>query len=84
MDTVSYSQFRKELAGYLDKVNADSAPLLVTRQHHAPVVVMSLDDFRAYEATFHLLASQKNAERLSQAIAELRAGQGSQQDLIDE
>jgi antitoxin YefM len=84
MDTVSYSEFRKALAGYLDKVNSDSVPLLVTRQNNDPVVVMSLADFKAYEATFYLLSSQKNAERLNTAIAELRAGRGQQRDLIEE
>jgi antitoxin YefM len=84
MDTVSYSQFRKELAGYLDKVNSDNLPLLVTRQNNDPVVVMSLADFKAYEATFHLLSSQRNAQRLNAAIEELRAGQGSQRALMEE
>jgi antitoxin YefM len=84
MDTVSYSEFRQKLAGYLDKVNSDSAPLLVTRQNNAPVVVMSLDDFKAYEATFYLLSSQRNAERLNTAIEDLRAGRGQQRDLIEE
>jgi antitoxin YefM len=45
---------------------------------------MSLDDFKAYEATFYLLSSQRNAERLNTAIEDLRAGHGQQRDLIEE
>ena len=78
MNTVFYSEFREALASYLDEVNADSTPLLVTRQNNAPVVVMSLDDFKAYEATFYLLSSQRNAERLSAAVEELRAGKSKE------
>lgn len=52
MDTVTYTEFRKQLAGYLDKVNDDRTPLLVTRQNSSPVVVMTLEDFKAYEETF--------------------------------
>lgn len=84
MDTVTYSEFRKELAGYLDKVNLDNTPLLVTRQNNSPVVVMSLDDFKAYEATFYLLSSQTNARRLNTAIKELRSGKGVERELLEE
>ena len=84
MDTVTYSEFRKKLAPLLDKVNDDCSPLLVTRQNGSPVVVMTLEDFKAYEATFHLLSSKKNARRLDKAIAELRAGGGSKQELVEE
>ena len=82
MDTVTYSEFRKKLAGYLDKVNADSSPLLVTRQNTPPVVVMPLEDFKAYEATFYLLSSKKNAKRLNTAIEELRSGKGKEKELV--
>ena len=78
MDTVNYTQFRKELASLLDKVHEDSAPLLVTRSKSAPVVVMSLDDFKSYEATFHLFSSERNAKRLNTAIEELRQGKGQE------
>jgi antitoxin YefM len=84
MDTVNYTQFRKELASLLDKVHENSAPLLVTRSKSSPVVVMSLEDFKSYEATFHLLSSEKNATRLSTAIEELREGEGQGRDLIEE
>ena len=74
MDTVTYTQFRQQLAGYLNKIEADHSPLIVTRQNVPSVVFMSLDDFKAYEATFHLLSSKNNADRLNEAIEELRAG----------
>ena len=84
MDTVTYTQFRQKLAGYLNQIEADRTPLIVTRQNAPSVVVMSLDDFKAYEATFHLLSSRNNADRLNDAIEELRAGDGIERNLIDE
>lgn len=84
MDTVTYSEFRQKLAGYLNKIEVDRTPLIVTRQNAPSVVVMSLDDFKAYEATFHLLSSKNNADRLNDAIDELRSGGGTEQQLIEE
>ncbi|MDK4605681.1 hypothetical protein QG044_11130 [Kingella kingae] len=45
---------------------------------------MSLEDFNAYEETAYLLSSRKNAERLSQAIEQIRQHQTTQRDLIEE
>lgn len=84
MDTVTYTEFRQKLATYLDRLESDRTPLIVTRQNAASVVVMSLDDFKAYEATSHLLSSKNNADRLNEAIDELRNGGGTEQQLIAE
>jgi antitoxin YefM len=84
MDTVTYTKFREQLASFLDKVNNDHIPLLVTRQNAEPVIVMTLEDFKSYEATFYLLASKNNATRLNAAIEELREGRGQERDLIEE
>ncbi len=84
MDTISYSAFRNKLASTLDKVNDDHKPILITRQNGKPAVVISLEDFQAYEETAYLMASPKNAERLNASIAELEAGKGTQHELIDE
>lgn len=84
MDTVTYTEFRQKLAGYLNQIEANRTPLIVTRQNASSVVVMSLDDFKAYEATFHLLSSKNNADRLNEAINELRSGGGIEHQLIEE
>lgn len=84
MHTISYSAFRARLAGTLDKVNEDHQPVLITRQKGKPAVVMSLEDFHAYQETAYLMASPKNAARLNQAIAEVEAGRTLQQGLLEE
>ena len=84
MDTINYSSFRSNLARVLDKVNDDHKPVLVTRQNGKPAVVISLEDFQAYEETAYLMASPKNAARLNQAIAEIEAGFAQRHELIEE
>ncbi len=84
MDTISYSAFRTHLAGTLDRVNNDHKPILITRQNGKPAVVISLEDFQAYEETAYLMASPKNAERLNQAISEVEAGNIIKKRLVEE
>ena len=84
MDTINYSTFRSQLASTLDKVNDDHKPIIITRQNGKPAVVISLEDFQAYEETAYLMASPRNAERLNQAITEVEAGKTTQHKLIEE
>jgi len=84
METMSYSAFRSQLARTLDKVNDDHRPVLITRQNGKPAVVISLEDYHAYEETAYLMASPVNAERLNQAITEVEAGKIFQRKLIEE
>lgn len=84
MDTMSYTAFRNDLASVLDKVNDDHKPVLITRQNGKPAVVISLEDFQAYEETAYLMASPKNATRLNDAINQVAAGKATQRGLIEE
>ena len=81
MDTVSYSELRQTLKARMDKVCADQAPLLVTRQNGEPVVMMSLAEYESLEETLHLLSDPANAERLLQSIADADAGRLVEHDL---
>ena len=84
MDTLSYSAFRNQLAGVLDKVNDDHKPVMITRQNGKPAIVMSVEDFQSYEETAYLMASPTNAERLNQAITEVENGETLKKELIEE
>ena len=83
METLSYSDFRRQLARTLDKVNDDHVPVLITRQNGKPAILMSVEDFKSYEETAYLMASPKNAERLNQAIAEAKTGKTVSHELIE-
>lgn len=84
METLSYSTFRSQLAGILDKVNDDHEPVLITRQDGKPAVVLSLEDFRSYEETAYLMASPENAKRLHEAITAVRDGKTVRHELMEE
>lgn len=83
MDVMTYSAFRAELAGTLDKVADGHRPVLITRQNGKPAVVMSLEDFHSYEETAYLAASPKNAQRLNQAVEQIRQGQAVEHGLAE-
>ena len=74
MHVVNYTDFRKNLAKYIDKVDSDKSPILITRQNAKPTVLMSLEEFNSYEETLHLLSSPTNAKRLRRSIADAKAG----------
>ena len=84
MRTISYSTLRSQLASIIDQVNDNHKPVIITRQKGKPAVLMSLEDFNAYEETAYLMASPKNAERLNHSIAEIEAGKTQQHGLIEE
>lgn len=82
MDSITYTAARNRLAKTMDKVNEDHEPVLITRQNGKPVVMMSLEDFNAYEETAYLQSSARNAARLRRAIRSLDAGKGKDRKLV--
>lgn len=84
MYAISYSKARQNLAETMDSVTNDCAPVMITRQGAAPVIMMSLAEFNALQETAHLLRSPRNATRLMQGIAEHKAGKGIERGLLDE
>ena len=83
MDTITYSAFRSQLTGALDKVNENQKPLLVTRQNGKPAVVMSLDEFHSLEETAYLVASPRNAARLAEAVEQIESGNVIENALVE-
>lgn len=77
------SDFRANIASFLDRIEQDRAELIVTRQNHEPCVVMPLSELEGLKETLHLLASRANAEHIFQSVAELDAGKGKARDLIE-
>ncbi len=84
MESMSYSSLRTHLAGTLDKVNEDHRPVLITRKNGMSAVLLSLDDFNAYEETAYLMSNPSNAIRLQQSIGQVEGGHTQQHTLIEE
>lgn len=83
MDAIPYTRLRANLAGEMDRVCEDHAPLIVTRKASSSVVMISLEDYEALEETSYLLRSPKNAQRLIESIQELESGIGREWDVIE-
>jgi len=82
MDTISYTAVRNNLAKTMDKVNENHAPVIITRQNGPAAVLISLDDFNAYEETAYLLRSPANAARLIKAVQDVEKGKIKERQLI--
>jgi antitoxin YefM len=72
MNAIAYSEAFSHFAEVLEKVCDDHAPIVITRDHQRPVVLMSLEDYEALEETAYLLRSPQNARRLIESVTELR------------
>ena len=64
MRTLNYTTARLTLASAMDAVIEDHTPLIITRGGDKAVVMMSLEDWNAWQETLYLLRSPANAERL--------------------
>lgn len=83
MNILTFTQARAGLKQVMDDVCKDHAPTVVTRVSGDHVVMLSLSDYNSMQETMHLLSSPKNASRLLDSIAQLRAGKAVPKDLID-
>jgi antitoxin YefM len=83
MDAISYTAVRNNLAKTIDKVNEDHAPIIITRQNGSSAVLMSLDDFNAYQETAYLMRSPANAARLSKAVMDVAKGKAKTRKLVE-
>jgi len=83
MDVISYSDTRAHLKEVMDRVVADRAPVVVSRQKAESVVMISLSDWNAIEESMHLLSTEANRNRLMGAIGQLDVGNGKARDLIE-
>jgi antitoxin YefM len=83
MDAISNTAAGVNLANTMANVCNDHAPIIITRKSEAPVVMMSLEDYKALQETTYLLRSPANARSLFDSIAEVEAGNGTQRALIE-
>lgn len=73
---ISASDARKRLFPLIEQVNLDHTPVEITSRR-GDAVLMSREDFDAFQETAHLFRSPANAQRLLDADTALRAGRGA-------
>ncbi len=84
MEVLNYTEFRKNLAQSLDKVNDDAEIVIVSRSKGKNVVVIGLDEYNAMTETLHIVKSEANRKRLQAAIDEMDGGTFLQHKLIED
>ena len=84
MQAVSYSEVRKNLKSYLDKVYSDHDPLIITRKNSENLVLVSLDDYNSITETHYLLSNENNSKRLLSSLKKSRSNKGFEKELIEE
>ncbi len=84
MRVISYTTARNNLASTMKQVCDDHDPIIVTRKNNEAVILMSLEDYESLNETAYLMQNPKNAKRLIESIEELRAGKGTERELLNE
>jgi len=83
MNIVNFSEARKNFKSVLDRVANDKNCTVIVRRDAEDAVVMSKSYYDSLMETVYLLNSPANAQHLEVAIAEYKAGQTQEHDLID-
>jgi len=73
MEAITYTEARNRLAETLDRVTGNHEPVIITRRGREAVVMLSLDDYNAWQETEYLTRSAANAADLLQAVEEIRS-----------
>lgn len=78
--SITASEARKSLFPLIEQVNDDRAPVEITSKR-GNAVLMSADDYAAWQETAYLFRSPANARRLLDAMEALESGQGTVREL---
>ncbi|WNM35551.1 type II toxin-antitoxin system prevent-host-death family antitoxin [Streptomyces sp. Li-HN-5-11] len=81
--TISASEARRDLFPLIKRVNDDHLPVRISSKG-GDAVLMSADDYEAWQETVYLLRSPANARRLMEAVARDRAGDAAVTKTLDE
>jgi antitoxin YefM len=79
--SITYTAARENLASTINRVCEDHAPVVITRNRHQAVVMLSLAEYESLQETAYLLRSPANARRLLKSIESLERGKGMRKKL---
>ena len=74
MTTVSYTDFRRNLALFLDLAEEDCEEIIVSRSKGRKAIVLPLDEFLSLQETAYLLSSKENRKHLERSLKEAKKG----------
>ena len=83
MTVVNFSEFRNNLKYNLDSVSNDKDVVVVSRSKDKNVVLLPLSEYNSLMETIHLMQSEKNRQRINEALLEMSKGEYSSHSLIE-
>jgi antitoxin YefM len=83
MKTLTAKEAQINLDKLIARIVDDVEPTIVSTESGQSVVMLSLDEFNAWQETLYLLSTPANAEHLRTSIAEDKAGYTAEKDLSD-
>ena len=84
MDAITYSDLRRNLKAYMDKVYNDYEPLIISRKNSENVVLLSVREYNSIIETDYLLQNEANAAHLMKSIEQHRAGKIQKHELLQD
>jgi antitoxin YefM len=84
MDAMTTKQASHDLDGLIDRVIDNVEPTILCNDKGHKAILISLDEFSAWQETLYLLSNPVNAKRLLGSIQEAKAGKVLQKNLIEE
>ena len=83
MNVVTVNEARRNLDALIAKVVSSAEPTIITTDTGQQIVLLSLDEFNAWQETAYLLSNPANAAHLRQSIAEAQSGNTAERELIE-
>jgi len=84
MEVTTKADFKNNIDQYINQVCNDAETLIINDEEGKNVVVISLDEYNAWQATEHELSSKANKQRLDDALANYNKDNSFEKELIEE
>jgi len=83
MNVVTINDAKRNLDSLIAKVISDAEPTIIATNAGQQIVLLSLDEFNAWQETAYLLSNPANAAYLRQSIAEAQLNKVVEHELIE-
>ena len=84
MEAITYSDLRRNLKAYMDRVYNDYEPLIIARKNSENLVLLSVHEYNSLIETDYLLRNEANATHLKKSIEQHKAGQIQKYELLQD
>jgi antitoxin YefM len=84
VDAITTNQAKNNLDNLVDQVIANMQPTILCNENGNKAVLISLDEFSAWQETMYLLSNPVNASRLLKSIQLAETGGFLEKPLIEE